>query len=187
MTRSASVKYTTVEVRVTPDLAPVWVNSVAGNGATDDNRPPVSRMMRPLYRFHTSGRWSFGSHWPNSSRNEKIRSSGARFLLVASSAADEGVETVLLCGLEQDQRLNPVTGAVRLLTRHAAGSRPEHSRPAAPALLGHHPVPELEHLRKFGPVSTAVGPGTATEPRKASVLDRGLLVANGRRSRRWCG
>ncbi len=30
--------------------------------------------MRPLKRFHSSGRWFFGSHWPNSSRKEKIRS-----------------------------------------------------------------------------------------------------------------
>jgi hypothetical protein len=149
MTRSASVKYTTVEVRVTPDLAPIWVNSVAGNGAIDDNRPPVSRMMRPLYRFHTSGRWFFGSHWPNSSRNEKIRSSGARFLLVASRAADEGVETVPLCGLEQDQRLNPVTGAVGLLTHHATPDRVRNTRDQQlQPLLGHHPVPELEHLRE---------------------------------------
>src|SRR6476620_2611827 len=40
----ASVKYTTVEVRETPDLAPLWVNSMAGNGATDESRPPVSRI-----------------------------------------------------------------------------------------------------------------------------------------------
>ena len=30
--------------------------------------------MRPLYRFHSSGRWFLGSHWPNSSRKERIRS-----------------------------------------------------------------------------------------------------------------
>src|SRR5271166_238206 len=30
--------------------------------------------MRPLYRFHSSGRWFFGSHCPNSSRKEKTRS-----------------------------------------------------------------------------------------------------------------
>ena len=40
----ASVKHTTVEVRETPDLAPLWVNSMAGNGATDESRPPVSRI-----------------------------------------------------------------------------------------------------------------------------------------------
>jgi hypothetical protein len=53
MTRSASVKYTTVEVRVTPDLAPVWVNSMAGNGATNDNRPPVSRIRAGSMRDPT--------------------------------------------------------------------------------------------------------------------------------------
>ena len=33
----------------------------------------------PLYRLHSSGRWPFGSHWPNSSRNEKIRSLARAF------------------------------------------------------------------------------------------------------------
>jgi hypothetical protein len=36
MTRSASVKYVSAEVRMTPDLAPVWVNNNAGNSVTDD-------------------------------------------------------------------------------------------------------------------------------------------------------
>src|ERR1700751_3206389 len=53
MTRSASLKYTTVEVWVTPDLAPVWVNSMAGNGATDDNRPPLSRIRAGSMRDPT--------------------------------------------------------------------------------------------------------------------------------------
>jgi hypothetical protein len=30
--------------------------------------------MRLLNRFHSSGRWFLGSHWPFSSRNEKMRS-----------------------------------------------------------------------------------------------------------------
>ena len=34
---------------------------------------------RVLYRSHSSGRWSFGSHWPNSSRNEKMRSLARAF------------------------------------------------------------------------------------------------------------
>lgn len=38
MTRSASVKYTSVVERRMPDLAPTCANSSAGNGATSDNR-----------------------------------------------------------------------------------------------------------------------------------------------------
>ncbi len=34
---------------------------------------------RALYRFHSSGRWFFGSHWPNASRNEKMRSLARAF------------------------------------------------------------------------------------------------------------
>ena len=30
--------------------------------------------MRPLKRFHNSGRWFLGSHWPSVSRKEKMRS-----------------------------------------------------------------------------------------------------------------
>src|SRR6266850_483280 len=37
------------------------------------------RRSRVLYRFHSSGRWFFGSHWPNSSRNEKTRSFARAF------------------------------------------------------------------------------------------------------------
>src|SRR6476620_4924394 len=44
MTRPASVKYTMGVVRVTPVLAPVWLSRSAGNGVTDDSRPPVSRI-----------------------------------------------------------------------------------------------------------------------------------------------
>jgi hypothetical protein len=33
----------------------------------------------PLYRFHSSGRWFFGSHWPNSSRKENTRSLARAF------------------------------------------------------------------------------------------------------------
>ena len=32
-----------------------------------------------MYRFHSSGRWFFGSHWPNSSRNENTRSLARAF------------------------------------------------------------------------------------------------------------
>src|SRR4051812_12102255 len=32
------------------------------------------RWIRPLYRSQSSGRWFFGSHWPNSSRKENTRS-----------------------------------------------------------------------------------------------------------------
>src|SRR5689334_15088024 len=34
---------------------------------------------RVLYRSHSSGRWAFGSHWPNSSRKEKMRSLARAF------------------------------------------------------------------------------------------------------------
>src|SRR6476469_8851305 len=44
MTRPASVKYTMGVVRATPVLAPAWVSRSAGNGVTDDSRPPVSRI-----------------------------------------------------------------------------------------------------------------------------------------------
>ena len=37
------------------------------------------RLIRVLYRFHSSGRWFFGSHWPNSSRKEKTRSLARAF------------------------------------------------------------------------------------------------------------
>src|SRR5712672_704840 len=37
------------------------------------------RRSRVLYRFHSSGRWFFGSHWPNSSRNENTRSLARAF------------------------------------------------------------------------------------------------------------
>ena len=37
------------------------------------------RRIRVLYRFHSSGRWFFGSHWPNSSRNENTRSLARAF------------------------------------------------------------------------------------------------------------
>ena len=35
--------------------------------------------LRALYRFHSSGRWFFGSHWPNSSRKLMIRSLARAF------------------------------------------------------------------------------------------------------------
>ncbi len=34
---------------------------------------------RPLYRFHSSGRWALGSHWPNSSRKLNTRSLARAF------------------------------------------------------------------------------------------------------------
>src|SRR5437867_684347 len=34
---------------------------------------------RVLYRLHSSGRWFFGSHWPNSSRKENTRSLARAF------------------------------------------------------------------------------------------------------------
>ena len=37
------------------------------------------RRSRVLYRFHSSGRWFLGSHWPNSSRKENTRSFALAF------------------------------------------------------------------------------------------------------------
>ncbi len=37
------------------------------------------RCTRVLNRLHSSGRWALGSHWPNSSRNEKMRSLARAF------------------------------------------------------------------------------------------------------------
>ena len=37
------------------------------------------KSIRPLNRFHNSGRWFFGSHWPNESRWEKKRSFARAF------------------------------------------------------------------------------------------------------------
>ena len=34
---------------------------------------------RALYKFHNSGRWFFGSHWPNSSRKLMMRSLARAF------------------------------------------------------------------------------------------------------------
>ena len=62
---------------------------------------------RALYRSHSSGRWFFGSHWPNSSRKRKDALLGARLLLVAARAADAGVELELGDGIEQRHRLVP--------------------------------------------------------------------------------
>ncbi|CFP64471.1 Uncharacterised protein [Bordetella pertussis] len=37
------------------------------------------RCTRVLNRFQSSGRWALGSHWPNSSRKEKMRSLARAF------------------------------------------------------------------------------------------------------------
>src|SRR3954447_8068693 len=115
------------------------------------------RRTRPLYRLHSSARWRRGSHWPKSSRKEKMRSlalarSSSRRappnaapkpcsamastrVTVRSRLRDEGVE--------QGPRLQPVAGRARAgLLAHAAlvdglldGG---HDQPLAQ--LGHPPV-----------------------------------------------
>jgi hypothetical protein len=62
-----------------------------------------------LKRFHSSGRWFFGSHWPKSSRCEK------KLFLVPPSAAEARGEFVLLDRVEQRDRLQRVARSVRAL------------------------------------------------------------------------
>src|SRR5947208_659224 len=57
------------------------------------------RRTRPLYRLHSSARWRRGSHWPKSSRKEKLRPlATARMTWMASASSTarwDGTATAL--------------------------------------------------------------------------------------------
>ena len=59
-------------------------------------RPARARpgRTRPLYRCHSSGRWLRGSHWPNSSRNDRMRSLARALSSSRRAPPKHGVETV---------------------------------------------------------------------------------------------
>jgi len=132
MTRPASLKYTTVEVWVTPDMAPVWVNSMAGNGATDDNRPPLSRIRAGSMRDPTLRTSMVPSalhanrvttRWPNELLGRTVgRPSSITGSLNESLVLDNGVPFL------DGQR----SGAGRFRI-HGTGSRPWESGAGPPS------------------------------------------------------
>ena len=67
---------------------------------------------RPLKRFHSSGRWFFGSHCPNSSRKEYTLL-GPGLVLVAAAATEDGIEAVLLDRVQERDALEPVADGLR--------------------------------------------------------------------------
>src|SRR3984885_6152666 len=80
-------------------------------------------LMRPLYRFHSSGRWFLGSHWPKSSRKEntrsfaRARSSSRRAPPKAASkpCSEIASSSVTVCSLLRDAR-GPVSSTARPLS-----------------------------------------------------------------------
>ena len=158
---------------------------------------------RALYRFQSSGRWFFGSHWPNSSRKREHALLGARLLLVAARAADAGVEAELGDRVEQRHRLVRVAAFVR---RRAARTRPlrdrvldrAHDQPLAQ--LGRARVAKRDH---FGEVVAGVdvqqrereAPGAERLLREAQQHERilaareeqGGVARTGPRLRAGCG
>src|ERR1700722_6153682 len=80
-------------------------------------------LMRPLYRFHSSGRWFLGSHWPKSSRKEntrsfaRARSSSRRAPPNAASKPCSAIasSSVTVCSLLRDAR-GPVSSTARPLS-----------------------------------------------------------------------
>ena len=73
---------------------------------------------RALYRFHSSGRCSFGSHWPKLVAEREDALLGARLLLVAPRAADAARRS----GIPRSLRAASPTGA-RCGFRRGARSR----------------------------------------------------------------
>ena len=104
---------------------------------------------RPLNSDHSSGRWFFGSHCPNSSRKEKTRSLARAF---SSSRRAPPKTASKRCSVMASRR-------VRVWSRLRDGSGPASSVDPAGvdrllhrghhqvgAQLGHGAVAELEHL-----------------------------------------
>src|SRR5271166_762509 len=79
--------------------------------------------IRPLYRLHSSGRWRWGSHWPNSSRKDRIRSlararsSSRRAPPKAASKSCSAIasSSVTVCSRLRDAR-GPVSSTTRPLS-----------------------------------------------------------------------
>ena len=112
---------------------------------------------RALYRFHSSGRWFFGSHWPNASRKREHALLRARLLLVAARAADAARRS----RTRRSRRAASPTGArcgFRPASRstHAPAAR---SNPRPSARSGARPAPRARRSRnaitsgKLWPVS----------------------------------
>ena len=78
---------------------------------------------RPLYRFQISGPLVLGIPLAELVAEREHALLRACLLLVAPPAAEQGVEAVLLGGLEQDRGLDPVARPVRLLAHEAALDR----------------------------------------------------------------
>ena len=134
--------------------------------------------MRVLNSVQSSGRCSFGCHWPKLSRCEKMRSF-ARLFLVAPGAADQHVEAVLLDRFEQRDGLVAVARFERMRQAHAAARDRvfEVADDEALAHLGDAPVAELDH---FGEVVAGVDMQqrerqAAVETRAAEVVPRPAL------------
>ena len=110
--------------------------------------------MRPLYRFHSSGRWLFGSHWPKSSRNEntrsfaRARSSSRRAPPNAASKPCSAIasSSVTVCSWLRDAR-GPVSSTTRPRVDRVLHAR--HDQPLAE--LRHAAVAELDHLGEVVP------------------------------------
>src|ERR1017187_8787873 len=88
--------------------------------------------IRVLKMFHSSGRWLFGSHWPNSSRKEKTRSLALAFSSSRRPPPEYRVELMLLDGIEQGRGLQPVTA------RPPAGLLPPPAPPHGAPARGRH-------------------------------------------------
>ena len=104
---------------------------------------------RPLYSDHSSGRWFFGSHWPNSSRMREESLLGTRLLLVSPPSAEDRSETMLSDRVEQGHGLQAVaTGPWADLLDHLAliDRSLDRRHDQLQAELLDNAVSEVEHL-----------------------------------------
>ena len=114
-------------------------------------------MLSPLWirlfrRFHSSGRWFFGSHWPLRVAQREDALLGARPLFVAPRAAERGVEAAGLERVEQRLGLQRAAAALRADEKRlrALGNRFGVGVDDQPrADLGGVPVAELDHLAEL--------------------------------------
>jgi hypothetical protein len=117
------------------------------------------RRIRVLYRFHNSGRWFFGSHWPNSSRNENIRSLARAF---SSSRRAPPNTASNWCSSIASSRV-VVCSRLRLAQRPvSSATRPESIDSCTDATISRAPTSATRRSRnsrtsaKLWPVSTCI-------------------------------
>ena len=137
--------------------------------------------------FQNSGRWPFGSHWPKSSRKERMRTFAPSALLVAAAPAERGLEAVLLDRVEQRDRLEPVARGARAgLVGHATvvdrflHGGDDQSRPD----VLHHLVAVVDDLGEVVAGVDVASPGTAGRPARTPCGRDGAAPRGPRRPRR---